>query len=119
MSSVVEEIEPISLELFRGDDKQLGCAAKDSAGAKVAVTGLTIVFEVREEIGGTVVFTLTTPTEIEITNGADGEFTVKIPNATLTAMDAHETYYYHCTVDFTAPNGIKTVAHGVFEVLDK
>lgn len=120
MSSTIAEIPPINLEMFIGDDKKWKCTTTDESGV-VVITDKDITFTVRDEIGGNTIFTRTTAEtlEIEITNGAQGEFVVKLIPANTLNLKTDKTYYYDTEIDMSGTIGIKTVAHGRFKVNNK
>lgn len=71
MSKILDKPIP----LYKGEDRTLGFQWS-RAGVAFPVTGFTFTADIKDEVGGSVLFTLSSPTDFTITDGPAGEFTM-------------------------------------------
>ena len=68
-----------TIRIVRGQTKVLRVTVKTCEGALASLSGATLYFTVREEIGGTVTFRCKSPDDgVEITDAGSGEATITI-----------------------------------------
>jgi len=122
--SVEDELEPINLNTFIGNDVSWTFTVKDENNATPNITAAKLTFTLKDEIEGTVLFQRKNSaaggddTEIEITDGSNGEFVLYIVQTNTISLDIFKTYYYDIEIDLVN-YGLKTVAHGEFIVNGK
>lgn len=99
--------------MVAGDSKTLVVTVKDAEGVAVNITGSTIKWRAARSFGKAAVISKTTSSGIQITDGANGQFTV-----TLSTSDTDDLLgvYYH-EAEVTASDGtISTVLSGTMKI---
>jgi len=114
---VIRKLTPQNFELVSGNDKDLRFTTLDQDGIAVDITGSTIVWALaRSAKNKSRLITYTSPTNVAITDGPAGKFTVSIQDTDTLTLKAGK-YYHEARV--TSPVGNKiTVAYGEVDLLD-
>ena len=107
--------EPHDLGIFRGDDRDIIFDIDDGDGSSVNITGATITFRVRNEVGGTQVFVKTVGSGITISTDPNNRFTVAVDPADISSTQAPGNYRYD--VQLSLSGYVVTVAWGKFIIL--
>lgn len=84
------DVNDQTVKVYRGEVRELQFAAEEATG----ITGWTLSFQVRTTDSATPVLTLTTTGgEIDITDDADGDFTVTLTRSQTAALTRQEYQY--------------------------
>ena len=114
--SVEDELEPINLNMFKGNNADWKCTVINADDNVVDITSATVTFRVKDSLEGNVLFSRTSTggsDEIEKTDATNGEFVIKVIPANTENLDTNNMYYYDLEIDLDGI-GVKTVAYGVF-----
>lgn len=85
-----------NLETHQGDADDFRFEFSDDNGA-IDVTGYSFEIKVADKIGGTVLWSLSTPTDIEITDATNGKVTVHFKSTDTTSMSGNYVYTLKAT----------------------
>lgn len=107
----IVKLVPQDFELFSGNDKTLRFRALDEFDAIIDLTGATIIWALAKSASAkSRLIEYTSPTNVTITDPAEGLFEVAIQNADTEALKGGE--YYHEVRIESAAGSIITVAYG-------
>ena len=114
---MIRKLTPQNFELVSGNDKDVRFTTLDQDDIAVDITGATIIWALaRSAKNKSALFTYTSPTNIAITNGLAGKFTVSIQDTDTLTLKAGK-YYHEARVTSAAGKKI-TVAYGEVDMLD-
>lgn len=90
-------LEAQNFELYAKDDKWLRVTVRDDDGRPVDLTGAAVTWSVAASEGGSPIVTLTSPTDIDVSDPLSGVFLVKIEDTDAAGLPAGR-YYHECIV---------------------
>jgi len=112
---MIVRLEPQNFELYAGNAKTLHFEIVDEDGAVVDITGATIAWGVStHENSKSKLFSYTSPTNITITDAANGKFDVSVLASNTAALKAGD--YHHQAEVTDAGGNPTTVAFGTIEL---
>lgn len=104
-----------NLEMTRGDTLPFQVIVKN-AGNAIDITGYSFRMTARYAIGEAVVFTLTSPGQISITNAASGIINVTVPPSATSSLAPREYRLAYDIQAYSSAQTIYTVCSGTIVV---
>ena len=95
----------LDFKVVAGTDFSMNFTALDADGVAINISGYTIAWYLKREVGEAAVLSKTTASGITITTAASGMFTVAVADTDTTLFTGQ---YYH-EVQLTSPTGTITV----------
>lgn len=102
-----------NFQMVAGDSKSLVVTVKDGAGLAVNITGATIKWRAARSFGKSAIISKSTASGIQITDGANGQFTVTLDPADTNSLLG---VYYHEAEVTSTNNEISTVISGTMKI---
>lgn len=104
-----------NLELYRGDSLPFSVTVTN-AGNPVNLTGFQFRMTARYSIGGNIVFSIVSPTNISITDAVNGEIFVTIPPSATSTLQSKVYRLQYDIQAYSNPETIYTVCSGILLV---